>query len=168
MKRKISSSKSKDGYRYPVLKLSKDWDWLIGKEVEVEATYVGGRLAVIAFVDAPQVAPPVAQLDENPAPEKDRISFLEERLARLERFLRSRVGYGFQSPERQLWWARGASNPGPPPCKGGVITSLDHGPARNRKRDGGYKIFYFPSTPLRTFTARPVWKTLSSSPFSRV
>ncbi len=29
-----------------------------------------------------------------------------------------------------FWWARGDSNPGPPPCQGGVITSLDHGPAR--------------------------------------
>ncbi len=27
-----------------------------------------------------------------------------------------------------LWWARGGSNPGPPPCEGGVITRLDHGP----------------------------------------
>ena len=27
-----------------------------------------------------------------------------------------------------IWWARGGSNPGPPPCEGGVITRLDHGP----------------------------------------
>ncbi len=26
------------------------------------------------------------------------------------------------------WWARGDSNPGPPPCKGGVLTGLDDGP----------------------------------------
>ena len=125
IRRKISSSKSKDGYRYPVLKLSKDWDWLIGKEVEVEVAYIDGRLAVIAFVNdgvASQVVQPVAQLSQNSNPEKDRISLLEERLAQLEWLLRSGAVYGFQSPERQLWWARGDSNPGPPPCKGGVIT----------------------------------------------
>ena len=27
------------------------------------------------------------------------------------------------------WWARGDLNPGPPPCKGGVLTRLDDGPA---------------------------------------
>ncbi len=27
------------------------------------------------------------------------------------------------------WWARGDSNPGPPPCKGGVLTGLDDGPS---------------------------------------
>ncbi len=26
------------------------------------------------------------------------------------------------------WWARGDLNPGPPPCKGGVLTRLDDGP----------------------------------------
>ncbi|BAD84294.1 SSV1 integrase homolog, N-fragment [Thermococcus kodakarensis KOD1] len=40
-----------------------------------------------------------------------------------------------------LWWARGDSNPGPPPCEGGVITSLDHGPARSSERVGKYKAF---------------------------
>ncbi len=29
---------------------------------------------------------------------------------------------------KSAWWARGGLNPGPPPCEGGVITSLDHGP----------------------------------------
>ena len=28
------------------------------------------------------------------------------------------------------WWARGDLNPGPPPCKGGVLTRLDDGPAQ--------------------------------------
>ena len=32
-----------------------------------------------------------------------------------------------------FWWARGDSNPGPPPRKGGVMTSLDHGPAQTIK-----------------------------------
>ncbi len=27
-----------------------------------------------------------------------------------------------------VWWARGDSNPGPPPCEGGVLTGLDDGP----------------------------------------
>ncbi len=30
------------------------------------------------------------------------------------------------------WWARGDLNPGPPPCKGGVLTRLDDGPAPQR------------------------------------
>ena len=29
---------------------------------------------------------------------------------------------------KSLWWARGDLNPGPSPCEGDVITSLDHGP----------------------------------------
>ena len=35
------------------------------------------------------------------------------------------VGWG----RRGCWWARGDLNPGPPPCKGGVLTRLDDGPA---------------------------------------
>ena len=36
MKRKVSSSKSKDGFRYPILRLPREFEWLIGKEVEIE------------------------------------------------------------------------------------------------------------------------------------
>ena len=32
----------------------------------------------------------------------------------------------------EKWWARGDLNPGPPPCKGGVLTRLDDGPAPRR------------------------------------
>ncbi|USG99380.1 hypothetical protein K1720_07555 [Thermococcus argininiproducens] len=35
-RRKIGSSKSKDGFRYPVLRLPREFEWLIGKEVEIE------------------------------------------------------------------------------------------------------------------------------------
>ena len=36
----------------------------------------------------------------------------------------------WQAKERNVsnWWARGDLNPGPPPCKGGVLTRLDDGP----------------------------------------
>ncbi len=44
-----------------------------------------------------------------------------------------------------LWWARGDSNPGPSPCEGDVITSLDHGPALKDihiSSDFAYKFFW--------------------------
>ena len=47
-----------------------------------------------------------------------------------------RMGDTYEDIIRRLldfWWARGDSNPGPPPRKGGVITSLDHGPAQTIK-----------------------------------
>ena len=35
--------------------------------------------------------------------------------------------------EEIVWWARGDLNPGPPPCKGGVLTRLDDGPAPSKE-----------------------------------
>ncbi len=31
------------------------------------------------------------------------------------------------------WWGRGDLNPGPPPCKGGVLTRLDDGPLHSSR-----------------------------------
>ncbi len=41
------------------------------------------------------------------------------------------------------WWARGDSNPGPPPCEGGVLTRLDDGPIQSlMKRFLGFPAGY--------------------------
>ena len=34
-----------------------------------------------------------------------------------------------------MWWARGDLNPGPPPCKGGVLTRLDDGPTNHEAEE---------------------------------
>ena len=131
MKRKISGSRSKEGFRYPVLRLSREFEWLIGREVEVEFRAVDGRRAIVIYVDEEKdraVVQGVVQPNDNSGEIEGRIRALEERLRLLEAVLMGRAEG--RSCETE-WWARGDSNPGPPPCQGGVITSLDHGPSPN-------------------------------------
>ena len=122
MKRKVSGSKSKDGFRYPVLRLPREFEWLIGREVEVEFRAVDGRRAIVIYVDEEGdrgVVQGVVQPNDNSEEIEGRIRALEERLRLLEAVLMERAeGRGC----RTEWWARGDSNPGPPPCKGGVMT----------------------------------------------
>ncbi|ANF23315.1 hypothetical protein [Thermococcus piezophilus] len=51
MKRKVSQSRSKDGFRYPVLRLPRQFEWLIGREVEIELRDVDGRRALVIYVE---------------------------------------------------------------------------------------------------------------------
>ena len=46
MKRRVSGSKSKDGFRYPILRLPREFEWLIGKEVEIEFRTIDNRKAL--------------------------------------------------------------------------------------------------------------------------
>ena len=74
IKRRISGSKSKDRFIYPVLRLSRDYEWLIDKEVEIEFKVVGDRKALVIYVDEKSR---VVQLNDNSRNINDRINGLK-------------------------------------------------------------------------------------------
>ena len=86
-RRKIDNSKSKDGFRYPILRLPREFEWLIGKEVEIDFKVVDGRKALVIYVDgdkSAQVVQNVVQLNDNPLNVEARLEELEQRLQFLE------------------------------------------------------------------------------------
>jgi len=50
-RRRVSGSKSKDSFRYPVLRLPREYEWLIGRDVEIEFTVVDSKRALVIYVD---------------------------------------------------------------------------------------------------------------------
>ena len=56
IKRKVSGSKSREGFEYPVLRLPREFEWLIGREVEIEFKVVDGRRALVIYVDEKESA----------------------------------------------------------------------------------------------------------------